>query len=95
MTRVINIALEIKYGIVLNIYHNMVYVGESPYVEFNSLQEALEYMMDEGLPFRGTKPTHELLSGENLKAYASDIGVDTSGTDEEIKQRIIDKQKAE
>ena len=89
MTRKVNIALEIKWGIVNNILHNTIIVGESPYMEFDSLQEALAYMMDNNLPFRGTKAAYEVIpDAENLKAYANEMGLQVEGTVEEIRNQL-------
>ena len=89
MTRKTNIALEIKWGIVNNILHNAVIVGESPYKEFDSLQEALAYMMENNLPFRGTKPAYEvILDANNMKAYAKEIGLQVEGTLEDIRNQL-------
>ena len=89
MTRKANIALEIKWGIVNGILHNAVIVGESPYKEFDSLQEALAYIMVNNLPFRGTKPAYEVIpDADNLKAYAADMGLQVEGTAEEIRNQL-------
>ena len=89
MTRKVNIALEIKWGIVNNILHNAIIVGESPYMEFDSLQEALAYMMENNLPFRGTKAAYEVIADvDNLKAYASEMGLQVEGTVEEIRNQL-------
>ena len=89
MTRKVNIALEIKWGIVNNILHNAIIVGESPYKEFDSLQDALAYMMENNLPFRGTKPAYEVIPDvDNLKAYAAEYGLQVQGTVEEIRNQL-------
>ena len=89
MTRKINIALEIKWGIVNSILHNAIIVGESPYMEFDSLQDALAYMMENNLPFRGTKSAYEVIpDAENLKAYAAEYGLQVQGTVEEIRNQL-------
>lgn len=89
MTRKINIALEVKWGIVNNIFHNVIQVGESNYKEFDSLQEAMGYMFENNLPFRGTNPAYEVIADvENLKAYAGEMGIKVLGTLQEIRQQI-------
>ena len=89
MTRKVNIALEIKWGIVNNILHNAIIVGESPYMEFDSLQDALAYMMENNLPFRGTRAAYEVIpDADNLKAYAADLGLEVKGTVTQIRQQL-------
>ena len=87
--RKVNIALEIKWGIVNSILHNAIIVGESQYQEFDSLQSAMEYMMDNNLPFRGTKSAYEVIPDvDNLKAYAAEYGLQVEGTVEEIRNQL-------
>ena len=93
MTRKVNIALEMKWGIVNNILHNAIIVGESPLQEFDSLQEALAYMMDNNLPFRGTRAAYEVIpDADNLKAYAAEYGLQVEGTVEEIRNQLAELQ---
>lgn len=90
--RVIPIALNIKYGVVLQILTNVACDGESPYQEFTAMSDAAIYWTTENLPLVPSSISPHMIIPDktNLLAWCADNGIEVDETKsiEEIRNEI-------
>lgn len=94
MAKLINWAVEKKYGVASQIKRNMIVVGATPpeIEEYETLEEVLENIIDEEVPYQGTKQLHEVIPTlEAFQQYIADnnLTIDPNQTLEQLKAAAI------
>ena len=91
MARKINFALLVKYGTAWQILHNAIAEGEIDYIEFETLSDLTEYIVNNGLPVAGGN-WEKIPTATELRNYIKDneIPVALNLSLEDTRQGIVD-----